>query len=78
VAPEVFKQPDDLFAVGRSFVEVALDLAGRMAQARAHRTRTQLERARVLRICGDSRRARKLQQSAPVSARELGMAAPQV
>jgi hypothetical protein len=29
--PEVFKQPDDFFAVGRSFVEVALDLAGRMA-----------------------------------------------
>ncbi len=57
--------------------EVALDLAGRM-QARAHLTRTQLEMARVLRICGDSRRARKLQHTATASARELGMAALQV
>jgi len=57
--------------------EIALDLIGRM-QARTHLTGTQLEMVRVLRICGDSRRARKLQQTATASTRELGMAALQV
>ena len=44
-------------------------------QAGAHLTRTQLEMARVLRSRGDKVRARKLQQTATASARELGMGA---
>ena len=66
----VLEQPER--AVGH--FEVALDLSSRM-QARPHRTRTQLEMAGVLRSCGDTARARELQQTATASARELGMAA---